>query len=71
MEQETIEELDKMKYFDLTIEGTGYICSLEEAIKHLRFMFDEETEEDGYDYSFKIVEMTEQEFKALPEFEGW
>lgn len=48
---------------------SGYTDSLEQAIQELKDSF--EYDEPGDELHFEIVEMEEEEYKTLPEFEGW
>lgn len=60
----------KQKYAKVSRPGLGwYIANLGDAIQELETSF--EADEEGDQVTFEVVKMTEAEFKALPEFEGW
>lgn len=54
------------------IQGrSGYIDTLENIAKTLPDLFDGLKELPGEGYEITVVHMTEEEFDALPEFEGF
>ncbi len=59
-----------MKIIKISREGLGsyYEMDLENAIEELRSSFENENIEK---LTFEIVEMSKDEYYALPEFMGW
>lgn len=58
------------KYMKVTRPDFGWvILRLDDAIEELKTSF--EADEEGDQVTYEVVKMTEEEFKALPEFEGW
>lgn len=62
-----------MKVFKISLphNGSGWCAfqTAEDAIADIRSYLDDET--SGFRVTLEIAEMTEEEFKNLPEFEGW
>ncbi len=60
-----------MKYIKITLDGSGLTDTLDGAVEFLKTMYEEEMQTEGYKYKFQVVEMTEKEYKSLPEFDGF
>jgi len=61
--------MEKQRYVKVSLDGVSYIDTVEGAA---RFIENEIRESDtGTVYTLESVEMSEAEFKALPEFEGF
>jgi len=63
-----------MIYFKISMEEDGpyYVVPLEEAQADLAIMRDaKEDSDDEQKCTFEAVDMTEEEFEALPDFEGF
>ena len=61
-----------MKAYKLTIPsvGTGQYCIFPENARD-GLMAEIETSEIGDKLEIEVLEMTEEEYSKLPEFEGW
>ena len=57
-----------MNYIKISHENTYVIVTLDEAKSELDALIESD---DAEGYNFSCVEMTEDEFKNLPEFEGF
>ena len=60
---------DKKRYFRVSRNGDHCTMPLEMALEELRESF--KGDEPGDGVTFQVVEMTDTEFNALPEFQGW
>lgn len=60
---------EKKRYIKISDGYTTCIDPLKQGIEHLKMLPLEMG--IGEKWTFEIVEMTEEEFKELPEFVGW
>lgn len=60
---------EKKRYMKISDGCTEAIDSIEQGLEHIKLICEEMAIEE--EWSFEIVEMTEKELLALPEFDGW